>query len=169
MAPTAAAPALARLLEAVGKRAHNALAFASVKAMPDRLTCACKASPEPAEFRVDVQDGQVAVSLVTPHRYLSQSIEQDLVHQGDKIDDLLKDELVDQDYRGPALRVEHFRSPPPDKLFTFRSLLGIDPAAADTPDAIDRATKALLAYEACFSPLGDLSAGADDDSANASG
>ncbi len=160
MAQTAS-PTLARLLEAVGKRAQAALVFGGVKAMPDRLTCTCKASPEPAEFRVDVQGegpGQVCVSLVTPHRYLSQSIEQDLVHQGDKIDDLLKDELVDQEYRGPALRVEHFRSPPPEKLFTFRTLTGIDPARADTPEAIDLATKVLLAYEACFSPLGDLSA-----------
>ncbi len=147
------------MLEAVGKRAHAAGVFGGVKVVGGRLMCLCKASPEPAEFRVDVQEGQVCVSLVTPHRYLSQSIEQDLVHQGDKIDDLLKDELVDQEYRGPALRVEHFRSP--ELLYTFRTLVGIQPGAPEGPGAMERVAQVLLAYEACFSPLGDLSAGGE--------
>ncbi|MFN0012275.1 MAG: hypothetical protein ACKVS8_11600 [Phycisphaerales bacterium] len=164
MALAVTSPALVRLLEAVGKRAHAAGVFGGVKVVAGRLTCLCKASPEPAEFRVDVQgggEGQVCVSLVTPHRYLSQSIEQDLVHQGDKLDDLLKDELVDQEYAGPALRVEHFRSPPPDMLYTFRTLVGIDAAAAEGADAVERVVQVLLAYDACFSPLGDLSAGGE--------
>lgn len=122
-----------------------------------RLVCAAPASPEPAEFRVDEQDGRLWVSLVTPARYLSQSIEQDLVHQGDKIEDLLADELIDQESTVGRLPVEHFRSV--DRLFTFRSPVPVGVGGVGGADVVLRV---LLAYAACFGPLGDLSAGGDE-------
>lgn len=122
---------------------------------------------------MDVQEGRWCVSLVTPHRYLSQSIEQNLVHQGDKIDELLAEELVDQEYAGPALLVEHFRSQ--DKLFTFRALVGnagtATPGASSpdtagstaTPPCAKALTQVLLAFEACFGPLGDMRGGGEEE------
>jgi hypothetical protein len=157
-----ASPALLAMLDALATRARAAGAFGpvAVDRGAARLVAPAPSSPEPAEFRVDVQAGQLFVSLVTPARYLSQSIEQDLVHQGDKIEDLLADELVDVESPVTRLPVEHFRDP--QKLFTFRSPLPIDLARAAEPESIELAAKALLAYSACFSPLGDLSAGDED-------
>ncbi len=156
-------PAVAlALLRAVADRARRANAFGPVRLDEPfaRLVCPAPASPEPAEFRVEARGGTLYVSLVTPARYLSQSIEQDLVHQGDKIDDLLKDELIDQESPITQLAVEHFRDP--EKLFTFRSALPIAAADFARPETVDAVAKVLLAYAACFGPLGDLSAGAED-------
>lgn len=153
----AALQAMARQLETTGQ--FGAITVSATPAKTIRLEAAAKASAEPAFYRVEIGgDGTGQVSLVTAARYLSQSIEADLVHTGDKLDELLKDELLDQAYEGPALRVDHFRDD--DKLFTFRSRL---PAALASVAAIKQGDllKIVLAYEACFRPLGDMEA--DDD------
>jgi hypothetical protein len=106
-----------------------------------------------AQYRIMPAAGSVYVALQTPDRWLSQSIEQDLVHTGDKLDELIEEELADLGYRGPRLTFEHFRSE--EKLFTFRSRL----PAGFTPD---HAVLALLGYEACFRRLGDVNGGADE-------
>lgn len=162
-AASVAHPGVLALIESVAKHARQAGVFGLVRAetQPPRLVAEALASGEPAEYRLDVQDGRLWVSLVTPARYLSQSIEQDLVHQGDKIDDLLADELIDQEASVKRLAVEHFRSA--DKLFTFRAALPIDLPHAGARESIDLATRVLLAFEACFGPLGDMSAGAEDE------
>lgn len=85
-------------------------------------------------------------------RWLSESIETDLLHTGDKVEELLAEELAEQGFpTGHGLRIEHFRSD--DLLFTFRSPLSLSPSA---PDAADAAARYLLAYEACFRNLGDM-------------
>jgi hypothetical protein len=99
---------------------------------------------------VDVDgDGRVAVSLVTSNRWLSESIEAELMHTGDKIEELLEEELIDQGYEG-KLTCQHYRSD--DMLFTFRSEVPVKP---DSNGAAGAAS-CLLAYEACFRELGDM-------------
>ena len=98
---------------------------------------------------------------MTPDRYLSQSIEQDLVHSGDKLADLLHDELIDVEFVGPPLTVDHYRSPPPDKLFTFRTKLPSPREAWPKPQTVADICKVIAAYQACFGPLGSMTA--DDD------
>ena len=119
------------------------------------MRCDALASAAPAEFRVFFDAGKTWVSLTTADRWLSQSIEADLVHTGDKIDELLEEELVDLDWDkswGPArMAYEHFRDD--QKLYTFRS--SVD---ASGPDAPKRITIALLAYERTFRVLGDMQA-----------
>ncbi|MFN7022207.1 MAG: hypothetical protein ACK4WH_12895 [Phycisphaerales bacterium] len=163
--PTAS---ISNLLEAVRRRAEAAGVFGSVSLSGGRLACRAANSAEPAEYRVDVQDGRLWVSLVTDNRWLSQSIEQDLVHTGDKIPELLDEELVDLGFdvkaaaaRGWTTTFEHFRSA--DKLFTFRTPLPIDLNAADSAASIDTATQHLMAYEACFRRLGDMDSGGEDE------
>lgn len=152
---------VAALLAAVRDAADRAGVFASAAVEGDRLVCPAANSAEPAEYRLFTDAGRIWVSLVTDNRWLSESIETDLLHTGDKIEDLIDEELVDLGCdRGP-LPVEHFRSD--DLLFTFRSPLPFEPAHADRPDAIDLATKVLLAYEAAFRPLGDMDDTGDDD------
>jgi hypothetical protein len=121
------------------------------------LQCAAGASAAPAFYRLFFEGQVLWVALVTADRWLSQSIEADLVHTGDKLEDLIEEELVDQGLEGVRLRMEHFRSE--EKLFTFRSPV---PARAGDPGAAVAAAKCLLAYEACFRNLGDMSAGQDD-------
>ena len=163
--------AVSKLLDAVRGRAERAGVFGPVTIDPSRALLACKAAnaAEPAEYRLDVQAdragaARVWVSLVTANRWLSQSIEADLVHTGDKIPELLDEELVEQDYdvkgaaaKGLKTTFEHFRSE--DKLFTFRSELPFAIEQSGEPSSIDAASKWLLAYEACFRRLGDMDAG----------
>jgi hypothetical protein len=157
-------PAFRRLLEALHTNALAAGVFASANIVTsarrgsagDMLRCPALASAEPAEFRVFIDEGKVWIALITEARWLSQSIEADLVHTGDKIEDLLEEELIDQGWEGVRLSYQHFRDE--DKLFTFRSPLPFALAACDTPEAIDKSARALLAYEAAFRPLGDMEA-----------
>lgn len=154
------APAPSDFLDRVAQRTKSAGVFASVERSEKGLQCAALGTAAPAWYRLDVQSGQPWISLVTPDRYLSQSIELDLVHTGDKLEDLLEEELVDLGFDAGTLRFEHFRSE--DKLFTFRSKLPLDPSALSTPTAADTAAICLLAYEACFRRLGDMASNEDD-------
>ena len=107
------------LFEAVASRAREAGVFASVRVEAERLVCIAK-EVESAEYRLDWDEaGTLWVSLVTPDRWLSGSIEGDLVHTGDKMDELVTDELVELGCDDVVDTVEHFRSE--DLLFTFRS------------------------------------------------
>lgn len=160
---------LSRCLEGVQRRAAQSGVFAAATLTPAgtggsssvaRLTCPALASAALAEYRVDVQDGEFWVSLVTADRWLSQSIEQDLVHTGDKLTDLLEEELIELGHSGPGYVVEHFRSP--DKLFTFRSRLAFPVERAAEPAHIESAARLLLAYEQCFRRLGDMEAGEEE-------
>jgi len=158
---------LTSLLSRVAAALPSALPGASSRPLSappsaDRLTIQVPAASAPAEYRLDLQDGHLCVSLVTPDRYLSQSIEQDLVHSGDKLADLLHDELIDVEFVGPPLTVDHFRSPPPDKLFTFRTKLPSPREAWPQPQTVADICKVIAAYQACFGPLGSMTADGDE-------
>lgn len=146
-------PAVQAVLRGVAEGARHAGVFAEVQESATRVQCTAKNCPEPAWYRVESQADGLWVSLVTPHRYLSQSIEADLVHTGDKLQELVSDELLNLGFDGFAPAVEHFRSP--DMLFTFRSHI---PARAEEANAAKTCLTFLLAYEACFRCLGDMGA-----------
>jgi hypothetical protein len=163
--PSPVSGVVIRLLEALRTRSEQAAVFGPVALVPGqgRLTCRAANSAEPAEYRVDVQQGRLWVSLVTPNRWLSESIETDLLHTGDKLDELIEEELDELDYDVKTHKVsfEHFRSD--DKLFTFRSALPVAMDKADAPEAVDTASKWLLAYEACFRRLGDMDGAGEEE------
>jgi hypothetical protein len=152
-------------LKLVGERAERAGVFGAVELKGDMLVCAAKNAAEPAEYRVSQDEGKVWVSLVTPNRWLSESIEAELEHTGDEVEELVEEELAELDYNGaPMGPSQHFRSD--DKLFTFRSpapVLAVDAAAGreagdDPSGAAATVATCLLAYEACFRRLGDMDA-----------
>ncbi len=143
--------ALLRVFEAVGASARAAGVFGPVEVREGMLWAAAKGAPEEAHYRLEWDAGKLWVSLVTPARYLSQSIEADLMFTGDKVEELIEEELGALGVEGGAPQVEHFRSA--DKLFTFRS--PVRGAGADERSA-DVACKWLLAYEAAFRDLGDV-------------
>jgi hypothetical protein len=150
---------LAPLLELAAERCRAESVFGPVFVHGNALNCEAKASAAEATYRISFDGQKLWASLVTPDRWLSQSIEADLVHTGDKLEDLLGEELADLNYLGPAPGFEHFRSE--DKLFTFRSVVPIEPAHFADPKAAEMAATFLLAYEACFRRLGDMEAGED--------
>lgn len=138
------------LLPGVHSLAAEAAVFGEISVGPDRLEAAAAGSAAPAFYRVDVGGGEVWVSLVTADRWLSESIEADLMHSGDKLEELIEEELVDQGEEAGRVSFEHFRSD--DMLFTFRSKV-------PGPGEAGRVARYLLAYEACFRNLGDMSEG----------
>lgn len=149
---------LSALLPGVAKRAQAAGVFASVSIVNDRLLAGAQGSAEPAEYRVFTDEGKVWVALTTAHRWLSQSIEADLVHTGDKIEELLEEELVNLGWTSPPLpsprlTYEHFRDQ--DKLYTFRTAA---PLSGDAQRDTEMLALLLLGYEATFRPLGDMEA-----------
>lgn len=145
------------LLTAVAARARAAGVFGAVQVEPGRLRCHALASAAPAEYRIGADGGRLYVSLVTSDRWLSESIESDLMHTGDDLRELIEEELVEQGYPHPAPPYQHYRDD--DRLFTFRTPLPIDPRDAASDEAVRVAGQFLLAYEACFRRLGDMEAG----------
>ena len=145
---------LAELVRRVAEIARRSGRFSSVEITPDRLQCGASGPAEPAFYRLDADAGRVWVSLVMKDRWLSQSIEADLVHTGDSIGDLIEEEWVD--LGGPPGKVafEHFRSE--DKLFTFRT--AVAPLDGLSDAAVEGSARMLEAYEACFRRLGDMNA-----------
>lgn len=141
------------MLDQVKARAVEAGVFGPVQIKNNMLVCAAANSAEPADYRVSPDGAAVWVELVTADRWLSESIETDLVHTGDKLNELLDEELADLGWEGQPSTFEHFRSD--DMLFTFRSKVP-DP----TPEWV---ATWLLAYEACFRQLGDMDDSGEED------
>jgi len=152
--------ALADVLGRVAVRAERAGVFGAVKASSERLACEAAASAEPAWYQLAWADGALWVSLVTADRWLSESIEADLMHTGDTLEELLEEELVDLGYQGPGPTFQHYRSD--DMLFTFRTPVYL-PDGIEAPSAAEAAAIHLLGYEACFRGLGDMDADASED------
>lgn len=141
-------------LNQVKARAQAAGVFGPIRTEGDRLVCPAAASAEPADYRIwSEPDGRFWVELVTANRWLSESIETDLVHTGDKLNELLDEELADLGWQGAPATFEHFRSD--DLLFTFRSRVP-DPAPGSVATW-------LLAYEQCFRQLGDMDDTGEED------
>ena len=156
---------LVAFYEAVATKAKAASVFGEISVSPAMLKCDAAASADPAFYSLSVDAGKMWVNLKTPARYLSQSIEQDLVHTGDKIPELLHEELVELGYPdllpgGPALGFEHFRDE--QKLYTFRTATPIDVNKLHDAKSVELGTMLLLAYEATFRRLGDMEAGEDE-------
>lgn len=139
------------VLDGVAAAAREAGVFGDVVVQGDRVIAKATASAAPAEYRVEVSARSTTVGVYTTDRWLSHSVEADLLHTGDDLASLLKDELEELGYRGPDLTVEHFRDD--DKFFVFRSVTGVQPT---DPQAVQRLSTLLRGYEACFRHLGDM-------------
>lgn len=150
------------LMHAVGEAAKKAGVFGGVEVGPNRVECKALASAAPAFYRFEREGDVFWVSLVMEDRWQSQSIEADLINTGDKLEELIAEEVGEMGFAGDAMTpCEHFRSE--DKLFTFRSRVPVhltDAAAAGRAGEI--ASAWLLGYEACFRRLGDIEAGEED-------
>lgn len=155
-----------RLLDELRGEAERAGVFGEITLRDGLLACRAKDAAEEAWYQVAIDGGRVVVRLVTPNRWLSESIESDLMHYGDPLEELVEEELVelghDAQRDGPVAPVKHFRSE--DRLYTFESVVPLDAAltSGDAAQARSLATRYLLAYEAAFRKLGDMAGGDDE-------
>jgi hypothetical protein len=149
-------PAVNPILASVLSHANARGVFSKIEALPDRLRCHAKDCPEPAWYELAATGDVLTVRFATPDRWLSESIESDLMHFGDPIEELVEEELAELGWRGKVPAIKHFRDDA--KLYTFESPL---PAGLNA-DA-DVAAKFLFAYEAAFRSLGDGGGGDDDE------
>lgn len=147
------------LYEDVGDRARAADVFGKVRRTDTALRCRARGAQSEAFYLVEVDSrthDRVWVGLYTPDRWLSESIEADLMHLGDKIEELLDEELADQGFEEGPLPVEHFRDD--NRMYVFRSAVAVPRAEKiEGPAMTRRVAQVLVAYEACFRPLGDMS------------
>ena len=156
-----ASPQFSALLEHLRRHAAEAGVFAECTIDGDCLACKADGSAEDAWYRVRWDGGRVWVSLEMADRWQSESIEAELVHTGDKLDELLEEEMIELGYEGPRPTFEHFRND--DMLFVFRTPLPTAVDTLDDPSTVSNAKIVLLGYEACFRQLGDMDINGDDE------
>lgn len=142
--------------EKLAHRLKHGDAFESIEPRGQALWCRAKHVDSQTYYRVtkDPQGKKFWVGLYSPDRWLSESIEADLMHAGDHIEELLEEELFELGIK-TQLPVEHFRDD--NKQYVFRSPVTLpgDPAKHQDADA-DWLAKVLLAYEATFRQLGNM-------------
>jgi hypothetical protein len=152
---------VASALDAAGAACDAAGVFERVERDGAMLRCHAKDTPEPVVYRLEAQPDGLWVSWNSADRYISQSIEADLMWTGDDLDDMIDEELVDLGWtRGRLKPLDHFRND--EMLFTFRSKLPLDPAQLSEADGEDLA-RCVLAYELAFRELGDMAGDEDED------
>lgn len=142
-------------LSTVKQLADHSNRFASVELTGEALRCTARGAAADAWYLLERDCDGWAVSLLTPDRWLSESIEGDMLEGRDTAEELIDDELVELGFNGKAEQVKHFRDDA--KVYVFRSRV---PGAAATATAAEapHAATYLLAFEAAFANLGDMQA-----------
>ena len=141
------------ILDRVAGVARTSDCFGDVLLQGNTLRCAAKEAAAAAWYTVQHEGGGWCVSLSTADRWLSESIETDLLHFGDPIEELIEEELVELGGAGPVPAPKHFRAD--DRSYVFVSR--VPEAAGDANHVAGLVGKWLLAYEAAFRNLGDMS------------
>lgn len=147
-----------QIISTISERAKAANVFGTITPSENQIELQAWGAAEPAFYRVYLDNDSAIVELATKDRWLSESIEAELVESGDKLDELIEDELVDLGYAEDtgAVKFEHYRSD--DMEFVFRSK--VIPLAGQELD--DACVQWLLAYEQCFRQLGDMDESEED-------
>lgn len=145
------------LYKTVLKGAQAAGVFGDVLIDSRGVCCQAKNSAEPAFYRVEAVGDQVWIGMETEDRWLSGSIEGDLVNTGDKLDELIEEEVVDLGHHDAKVSFDHFRSP--EMLYVFRSRLSTPIGDAKVAD---HALIWLLGYEIVLRELGDMDESQED-------
>lgn len=161
-----------QLIDAIAQKADALDLFDGVEVQEDRVLCFADGPESPAWYAIrfnhfvggaaydeeSEQQPSVTLSWNSKDRYLSQSIESDLVYTGDDLDDMLDEELVDLGWtRGRFDPFKHYRDEEETFVFIFR--IPLEQRKLKVSDA-DDLLKCLQAADLVFSELGDM---AEDD------
>jgi len=145
-------PALRRLADESGKFAGSELAG-------DLLRLKARDAAAEAHYEIARDGAGFTMRLLTADRWLSESIESQLVEHGDDLEDLLEDELVEVGFEptrdGDIPKVRHFRDT--RRNYTFECVVPLGPDGA-----LESLRKFLLGWEATFRGLGDMSGGEEE-------
>lgn len=146
------------IISTIAQRSKDANVFGKIETSDNMISCQAWGSAEPAFYRLYLDGETPIVELATVDRWLSGSIEGDLVGSGDKLDDLIEDELIFLGYHedSGAVAFDHYRSD--DMEYVFRSKVIPMPGQ----DLADACMQWLLAYEICFRQLGDMDESEED-------
>ena len=162
----------APLLNAIASKAEALDIFDGIETTEDRVLCYADGPESPAWYAIRVnhvlaagafnEDEETAPSVTlswnSKDRYLSGSIEGDLVYTGDDLDDMLDEELVDLGWsRGRLDPFKHYRDEEETFVFVFALPLKQDKLSERDADDL---VKCLQAADLVFSELGDM---AEDD------
>ena len=132
--------------------------FATVDVVGDQIRCRARDVESEAHYVLSSTDRGLVVGFETPDRWLSESVEADLYHASDSLDELLEESLDELGWpidAAPVPRFRHFRSE--DLKYVFEHVV------PDHGDAEEAAATWLIAYETTFRELGDVSGEEDED------
>lgn len=139
-------------IEHARTKAEEAGVFESVMFEGTELVCKALGSAEEAYYRLQPRGDGLFVVLDMKDRWQSESIESDLMHSGDSLEELFDEELAELGYEGDTPTYQHFRDD--EMRFVFRSPVPL--TGKSSKDAREIASQYLLGYEACFRQLGDM-------------
>lgn len=143
---------LSQTIQHAMDEAQKAGVFDSVIYQGNELVCKAQGSAEEAFYRLVARGDGLYVMLDMKDRWQSESIESDLMHSGDSLEELLDEELAELDYDGKVPGYQHFRDE--QMRFVFQTKVPVD--GKSNEEAGKTASQFLLAYEACFRQLGDM-------------
>ena len=146
------------ILDRVAGVARSSGCFGDIEMKEATLRCAAKDAAAEAWYTVQHEGGGWCVSLSTADRWLSESIETDLLHFGDPLEELIEEELVELGGHGPVPAPKHFRAD--DRSYVFVNRIPLD--NGDANHVAGHIGKWLLAYEAAFRNLGDMAGGDEE-------
>lgn len=147
------------LFEKVGALATASGAFSAVDVVEGAVVCRFGDEDVDAEFRLDWDGAGFAVSMMTPDRWLSQSVEATLMNSGDSLEDLIDEEMVELGCDAGPLSMKHFRDE--KKRYVFVSPVPISVGDAGTDESAATGLACVRGYERAFAELGDFVAGDD--------
>ncbi|GAB4515536.1 MAG: hypothetical protein Tsb0013_20120 [Phycisphaerales bacterium] len=135
--------------------------FDRAERVGDIVTCHATDTPDEAQFCIEVDHEGVWLTWASTDRYLSQSIEAELMFTGDDLDDMVDEEIVDTGWDlGKLTPNTHYRDN--DMRFVFRWKTPIDPGAIDAKHHAEPFAKALAGVVEAFAELGDMSEDDED-------
>ena len=106
-----------------------------------------------AWYELSPTQGGCLLALMTKDRWLSESIEGDLEHTGDELEELLEEELVELNWDGAVPAFRHFRNDLREYVFSCEW-----PSVAPAEVIV-----ALQAMVAMFTELGDMGGEDEED------
>lgn len=137
-------------LQSLVQQANHSGRFKDASINGDTVRCRAKDASAEAWYVIDKADGHWSIALETADRWLSESIEGDMLEGRDTAEELVDDELVNLDFPNRCPQVKHYRND--DKVYVFRSRVPLEGIADETTGIATY----LLAFEAAFSQLGDM-------------
>jgi hypothetical protein len=164
MSPTTpqVSPELATLFERVRERLDASDRFDSAGVEGPCVVAHATDAPEEVRYRIEFDGSALWAAWVSEDRYISQSIEAEIMWTGDDLDDMIDEESVDAGWSlGRLEPMEHFRNE--EMLFTFRSKLPIAPSKANAEKHAEQMVAVLTGYAEAFAELGDMKPDDDDD------